>query len=115
MGQSRRGPMIQPHAAETVVEINASADALFDFLDDQERLGQHMEKPSMLMGGRMTYAFDGAKGRAVGSVIRMGGSVLGLTLSVEEVVVERTPPFRKAWERRGRPHLLVIGAYRMGF
>ena len=63
----------------------------------------------------MTYVFDDAKGRAVGSVIKMGGNVLGLKLSVEEAVVERTPPLRKSWETLGRPHLLVIGGYRMGF
>jgi hypothetical protein len=108
--------MTYAHFEDAVVDVKTSADALFDFLDDQTRLGSHMEKPSMMMmGGRMTYAFDEAKGRAVGSVIRMGGGMLGLSLSVEEVVTERTPPLRKTWETRGRPRLLVIGAYRMGF
>ena len=75
-----------------------------------------MEKPSMMMmGGRMAYEFDEAKGRAVGSVIKMGGSFLGLRLFVEEVVTERDPPRRKVWETRGRPRILIIGAYRMGF
>lgn len=41
--------------------------------------------------------------------------MLGIPLSVEEVVNERTPPFRKVWETRGSPRLLVIGHYRMGF
>jgi hypothetical protein len=68
-----------------------------------------------MMGGSMTYVFDRANGRAVGSIIKMGGNVLGLKLSVEEVVVERIPPLRKSWETLGRPHLLVIGSYRMGF
>lgn len=69
----------------------------------------------MMMGGRMTYEFDEAKGRAVGSVIKMGGTFLGLELFVEEVVVERDPPRRKVWETRGRPRIVVIGGYRMGF
>ena len=51
----------------------------------------------------------------VGSRIRLAGRVLGLALSVEETVVERTPPRRKAWETSGTPRLLVIGQYRMGF
>jgi hypothetical protein len=109
-------PRAYAHAAEAGVEVNAGAEALFDYLDDQAHLGSHMEKPSMMMmGGRMTYAFDEAKGRAVGSVIKMGGAMLGLRLSVEEVVTKHTPPHRKAWETRGHPHLLIIGAYRMGF
>ncbi|MEJ6846871.1 polyketide cyclase [Sinorhizobium fredii] len=63
----------------------------------------------------MSYEFDDAQGRAVGSVIRMEGIILGVRLSVEEVVIERQPPRRKSWETRGRPNLLVIGAHRMGF
>jgi hypothetical protein len=69
----------------------------------------------MMMGGRMTYEFDATKGQAVGSVIRMAGSFLGLTLDVEEVVTERIPPFRKTWETRGHPRMIVIDGYRMGF
>lgn len=101
---------------EEVAVVRAPPDRLFDRLDDQERLGAHMGKPSMMMmGGRMTYAFDDSKGRAVDSVIRMGGSFLGIELFVEEVVVERDPPRRKVWETRGSPRILIIGAYRMGF
>jgi hypothetical protein len=107
--------MTYAHSTEAVIDVEATAEALFDYLDDQASLGSHMEKPSMMMMGGMIYAFDEARGRAVGSVIKMGGSMLGLRLLVEEVVVERTPPLRKAWETQGRPHLVIIGAYRMGF
>lgn len=108
--------MIYAHPDETTTEVHAAPNRLFDHLDDHARLGSHMEKPSMMMmGGRMTYEFDAAKGRAVGSVIEMSGSFLGLTLSVQEVVTEREPPRRKAWETRGQPHILIIGRYRMGF
>lgn len=101
---------------EMVVETSASAGALFDHLDDQSRLAGHMGKPSaMMMGGRMTYELDDGQGRAAGSVIRMGGRLVGLELFVEEVVTEREPPWRKTWETRGRPKLIVIARYRMGF
>jgi len=101
---------------EIVVEVAAPAAVLFAHLDDQERLAGHMESPSMMMmGGRMTYGFDDAKGRAVGSVIRMGGNFLWLKLFVEEVVTVHEAPHRKAWETRGAPKLIIIGAYRMGF
>lgn len=99
-----------------MVEVRTDPGELFERLDDQTRLGAHMAKRSMMMmGGRMTYAFDAAKGRAVGSVIRMGGSFLGLSLDVEEVVTERDPPRRKVWETRGTPRMIVIAHYRMGF
>ena len=41
--------------------------------------------------------------------------MLGLTLSLEEVVTRYESPREKAWETVGEPRLLVIGGYRMGF
>jgi hypothetical protein len=102
--------------AEVNVETPATAAAVFALLDDQEALGAHMTKSSAMMaGGRMQYAFDAERGHAVGSVIRMRGKMLGLELSVEEVVAERTPPTRKVLETRGPPKLVVIDGYRLGF
>ena len=96
--------------------ISASQAEVFAYLDDQTRLAAHMEKRSMMMlGGRMTYEFDAAQGRAVGSVIRMGGSFLGISLFVEELVTERISPTCKRWETRGPQRMLVIDSYAMGF
>jgi len=50
----------------------------------------------------------------VGSTVRMEGRVLGMRLSLEEVVTERLPPSRKAWQTVDA-RLLVIGNYRLGF
>ena len=69
----------------------------------------------MMIGSRMSIATDEANGRAVGSKIILAGKVLGLRLMVEEVVTERQPPLRKAWQTIGTPRLLVIGSYVMGF
>lgn len=63
----------------------------------------------------MSYALDSRQGQAVGAKIHMEGNVLGFTVSVDETVTVRTPPWRKEWEVRGEPRLLVIGPYRMGF
>ncbi|ATA95391.1 polyketide cyclase [Sinorhizobium meliloti] len=108
--------MTYAYTAQAIADVATSAEVLFDYLDDPASLGSHMQKPSMMMlGGRMSYEFDEAKGRTVGSVIKMRGNILGLVLSVEDVITERQPPRRKVWETRGRPNLLVVGAYRMGF
>lgn len=102
--------------SEARAAVNAAPEAVFDFLDDQEALGAHMTKRSAMMaGGRMSYEFDDARGRAVGAVIRMRGEVLGLSLRVEEIVTERAPPRRKVVETRGSQQMLVIDAYRLGF
>ena len=108
--------MNYPHSAEARAQIAAPPETLFAFLDDARSLGGHMEKPSaMMLGGSMRYAFDAGGGQAIGSVISMKGDVLGLSLTLDEVVTERAPPARKVWETRGAPKLLVIGPYRMGF
>lgn len=105
-----------PFHFDCSVVIDAPADEVFARLDDQRLLSAHMSRSSWMMAGsRMNVELDPAEGRAVGAVIRMGGRVLGVPLSLEEVVTERKPPRRKAWQTTGTPRLLVIGHYRMGF
>jgi hypothetical protein len=70
---------------------------------------------SMMMGGSMQTSVDQARGQAIGSHVRMKGSMMGIELSLDEVVTERKPPHYKAWETTGRPRLLVIDNYRLGF
>lgn len=54
--------------------IPASQPEVFAYMDDQTHLAAHMGKPSMLLlGGQMSFEMDVAQGRAVRSVIRMGG------------------------------------------
>ena len=104
------------HHFESRVHVDAPPKALFDELDDQERLSAHMMKSSAMMAGSvMQFEFDERRGRAVGSRMRLFGNVLGVSLDVVEAVTERDPPRRKAWETLGEPRLLVIGPYRMGF
>lgn len=100
---------------ETTTTLRASAEAAFEYLDDFRNLSAHMERPSaMMLGSRMEISTDGGGGRSVGSRVRMSGRVLGMRLSLEEVVVEREPPVRKTWETV-ESRLVVIGQYRLGF
>jgi hypothetical protein len=109
-------PVALPLHCEATRFVPASARAVFDRLDDQVRLAEHMGRPSAMMGGgRMTYDFDAARGKAVGSRIRMGGEAFGLRLFVDEVVTVRDPPRRKVWRTTGAPALVVMAAYEMGF
>lgn len=105
-----------PRHRAASVEICATPPEVFAFADDHERLSSHMGRRSWAMAGSaMKIERDELEGRSVGSKLKLSGSVLGLRLEVEEVVVERIPPWRKAWETMGEPRLLVIGSYRMGF
>jgi len=74
-----------------------------------------MERSSgMMLGSKMEISTDREEGRAVGSRVAMRGRVLGIPLALEEVVAQREPPTRKAWETISA-NLLVIGDYRLGF
>ncbi|MFO1213357.1 MAG: SRPBCC family protein [Burkholderiaceae bacterium] len=102
--------------AEASAVLAATPAAAFAFLDDHRRLSSHMESSSMMMAGSaMKIETDEFRGQEIGSRIRTAGHALGLALAVEQVVIERDPPWRKTWETVGQPRLLVIGAYRMGF
>jgi hypothetical protein len=100
---------------ETRMTLHTSAGSAFEYLDDFRKLSMHMERGSaMMLGARMGISADDGGGRAVGSHVRMGGKVLGVRLALEEVVTDREPPTRKAWETVDA-RLLVIGQYRLGF
>ena len=102
--------------AEYSAVVQAPAQRVFDWLDDQTRLSQHMSKRSWKMGwGKMDTDMDERRGRAVGSHIVLRGRVFGIQLHLDEVVVDHEPPKKKSWETVGEPRLLVIGPNRMGF
>ncbi len=105
-----------PHHFQQSATLAKRADVVFEHLDDFERLGSHMMRSSgMMAGSRMSYEFDGARGRAEHSVVHLRGSVLGFALTIDEEVIERTPPVAKAWQTIGTPRMLVLDAYRMGY
>lgn len=110
------GPRTYRHRIAEIVSVTVAPEVLFEYLDDHERLAAHMMQASpMMAGSSMAFTFDEGRGRRLGSRIVMRGAVLGIRLEVSEVITEREPPRRKAWESQGVPSLLVIGSYRMGF
>ena len=105
-----------PRHDESTALVHAPIDEVFAYLDDPVALSAHMGKSSMMMmGSKMSTEVDAGGGRVIGSKIRMRGSVMGIPVSLEEVVIERQPARRKLWETVGIPQLLVLAHYRMGF
>ena len=105
-----------PFHDESTALAHAPPARVFAYLDDPKALAAHMGESSMMMlGSRMSIDIDAGGGRAIGSKIRMHGSMMGIPLSLEEAITERHAPYRKVWETIGTPHLLVMAHYRMGF
>ena len=105
-----------PFHDESTALANAPVDRVFAYLDDPKALAAHMgESSMMMMGSRMSVNVDADGGRVIGSRIRMHGSMMGIPLSLEEVISERQVPNKKVWETIGTPNLQVMAHYRMGF
>lgn len=103
-----------PVYEERRLQLRADPAALFRYLDDPRHLGEHMQRRrGALAGGSLRLQTDARRG--LGSGWRLDGQVLGLRLQAELRVTGYQPPWRKSWQTQGRPRLLVIGAYRMGF
>lgn len=103
------------HHQESSTTVPASAERVFAHIDEHAALSSHMSQPSWKMGGgKFDLTLDEGAGKSTGSRIRLSGNVFGISIRVDEIVTERTPPFRKTWETVGDPKLLVIGRYRMG-
>ena len=103
------------HYSEAAI-LEATAAEVFSFADDFGKFSSHMAGSSMMiMGSSMQTSLDAGRGQAVGSHVVMTGRVLGVDLSLEEVVRVREPLQRKEWETIGSTRLLVIGGYRLGF
>lgn len=104
-----------PYHEESSGSVKAAAEEVFEVVDRHSTLSAHMARRSPMMGGgAMTVQMDELEGRGVGSRIRLSGAAFGLHMEVEEVVTERDPPRRKAWETVGAPRLLILSGYRMG-
>ena len=105
-----------PYHLERSATVRATPAEVFAFLDDPRKLSGHMaSRSAMMLGSSMHIETDERGGRGVGAPIRLSGQVLGIPIRVDEEVTEYRPPIRKEWATRGRPRLLVIGAYRMAF
>jgi hypothetical protein len=101
---------------EEQAAVDAPADLVFEYLDDFEQIGAHMTRSSWMMAGsKMSYEFDGGKGRRLGSHVRLLGSFLGLKLEINERVIDRVPGESKAWQTVGSQRMLILARYRMGF
>lgn len=114
--RSAEGTLPVPRRSRAAAVVGAPASEVFAYLDAPARLSSHMAERSWMMGGgRMEIRPDGGGGGRVGSEVMLVCRAFGMAMEVRVVVTEHAPPFRKAWQTTGTPHLPIIGAYRMAF
>ncbi len=105
-----------PHHEESSALVSASPQRVFSLIDDHERLSSHMSQSSWRMGGgRMKTMLDERRGQSVGSHIRVGGRVLGLELSLDEVVGSARTANPESVGNRGLPQASGHGSVPDGF
>lgn len=96
------------------VDLPVAPDIVFEYADDHTKFSSHMNRSSwMMMGGKMRVTTDSGEGKKVGSHIYLEGSVMGISMYVDEVVTEYDKPRVKIWKTVKTKNLMVIGDYTM--
>ena len=105
-----------PMHYETHARDGGTAETLFSHLDDHNRLSGHMSKSSWMMAAHAWISSSTPrKDRLSARGFVSKGRALASPLFVEEVVTERTPPLRKAWQTARCAEAARDRPYRMGF
>jgi Polyketide cyclase / dehydrase and lipid transport len=97
------------------VDIKASAESVFAYVDDIRNIGWHMtERSSMaLMGSRLELEIVSEQSTGLGATYRYSGTMMGLSLDFSESVTRYIPNREKIWHTIGEPRLLIISSYEM--
>jgi hypothetical protein len=109
-------PSSWPFHLSQFVEIQASPQVVFDFMDDVHKAGWHMEQSSMpMMGSKMQIETLSKNQTGVGATYRWTGKVLGLPIDFSETVVKWENGRKRIWRTIGVPKIIIIGQYEMSF
>jgi hypothetical protein len=97
------------------VDIKASAESVFAYVDDIRNIGWHMtERSSMaMMGSRLELEIVSEQSTGLGATYRYSGTMMGLSLDFSESVTRYIPSREKIWHTIGEPRLLIISYYEM--
>jgi Polyketide cyclase / dehydrase and lipid transport len=97
------------------VDIKASAESVFAYVDDIRNIGWHMtERSSMaMMGSRLELEILSEQSTGLGATYRYSGTMMGLSLDFSESVTRYIPNREKIWHTIGEPRLLIISSYEM--
>lgn len=99
---------------ERKMVYKASAQDVFECLDDLGITGMHMEKSSMpLMGGKMNLEFLTPQKTGLHTKYRWTGKIFWMTLDFTVMVTNWIKNQEKTWETIGKPALIIYSWFRM--
>lgn len=99
---------------ESIKTYAASAENVFDCLDDLSITGMHMSQSSIpMMGGKMNIEFLTPYKTGLHTKYRWTGNVLWMTLDFTVLVTQWTRGMVKSWETVGPAKLIVMSWFKM--
>ena len=99
-----------------IIEIRATPEEVFAYLDDIKNVGMHMASSSMAMlGGKMSLQVISKNKTGRGATYRLRGGVLWMPIDITETVTKWAEGREKEWETVDNPKIIVMSWYRMHF
>ncbi|MBI2125811.1 MAG: SRPBCC family protein [Thaumarchaeota archaeon] len=101
--------------AQKVIEIRASPEEVFAFMDDIQNVGWHMEgqRSMPLMGGKLDLERLSTNATGEGATYRWYGKILGMKVDFSEVVSKWVEGREKVWHTIGDPKIIIMSNYEM--
>ena len=102
-------------SASETVDIEASADDVFAYVDDMGNVGWHMTGRSSMamMGSKLTLELLSPHRTGLGAVYRYSGRTLGFILDFSQTVTTYVPALEKVWRTIGESRMLILDSYAM--
>jgi hypothetical protein len=102
---------------KTIIKIKtyqASAEAVFNCIDDLSVTGMHMTESSMpMMGGKMGLEYLSPSKTGLNTKYRWTGKMLGMALDFTVLVTKWVKGKEKSWETEGIPKMIIYSWFRM--
>ena len=96
------------------IEIKATPDKVFEYMDNLGNTGMHMmESSAMMMGSKLQLEQLSENTTGLDSKFRWYGKMMGLKLDFTVVVTKWIKSKEKVWETVGKAKIIILGWYQM--
>lgn len=96
------------------IQINSTADKVFEYMDNLGNTGMHMmESSAMMMGSKLQLEQLTENTTGLDSKFRWYGKMMGLKMDFTVVVTKWEKSKEKVWETVGKARMIILGWYQM--